>query len=200
MNRIRAGLATMTIGWFAASLPAAQAERLPVRNCIWCHGTLAQGYTPAPQLAGQRPQYVENQIAAFRTHARDNPLSRQYMWNAVENLDAGAAHDLAAYFSTLPAKAAGDGKRELVAAGLTIYRDGMPDLNIAACVVCHGPNAEGVRQIPRLGGLAYSYLKRRLEQWAEGYHSAAGPPMPNIAGKLSANQIDALASYLSFVK
>lgn len=190
----------MTIGWFAASLPAAQAERLPVRNCTWCHGTLAQGYTPAPQLAGQRPQYVENQIAAFRTHARDNPLSRQYMWNAVENLDAGAARDLAAYFSTLPPKAAGDGKRELVAAGLTIYQDGMPDLNVAACVVCHGPNAEGVRQIPRLGGLAYSYLKRRLEQWAEGYHTAAGPPMPNIAGKLSANQIDALASYLSFVK
>jgi hypothetical protein len=43
-------------------------------------------------------------------------------------------------------------------------------------------------------------LKRRLEQWGEGYHAAAGPPMPDIAGKLSPNQIDALASYLSFIK
>jgi cytochrome c553 len=76
----------------------------------------------------------------------------------------------------------------------------MPDANIAACVVCHGPNAEGVRGIPRLGGLAYTYLKGRLEQWGQGFHAAAGPPMPGIASKLSQNQIEALASYLSFVK
>jgi cytochrome c553 len=76
----------------------------------------------------------------------------------------------------------------------------MPDANIVACVVCHGPDAEGVREIPRLGGLAYTYLKRRLEQWGEGYHAAAGPPMPDIAGKLTPSQIEALASYLSFVR
>jgi hypothetical protein len=54
---------------------------------------------------------------------------------------------------------------------------------------CHGPNAEGIRDIPRLGGLSYSYLKRRLEQWGEGYHAAAPPPMPRIAGKLPPNEI-----------
>jgi len=64
----------------------------------------------------------------------------------------------------------------------------------------HGPNAEGVDRIPRLGGLGYSYLKRTLEQWGQGYHANSGPPMPDIAGKLSASQIEALASYLSFVK
>jgi hypothetical protein len=50
-----------------------------------------------------------------------------------------------------------------------------------------------------LGGLAYSYLKRRLEQWGEGFHAAA-EPMPNIANKLSPNEIEALASYLSFIE
>jgi cytochrome c553 len=63
-----------------------------------------------------------------------------------------------------------------------------------------GPKAEGVRDIPRLGGLDYSYLKRRLEQWNQGYHAAAGPPMISIASKLSDDQIEALASYLSYVK
>ena len=33
---------------------------------------------------------------------------------------------------------------ECVALGRTIYQEGMPDDNIVACVVCHGPNAEGV--------------------------------------------------------
>jgi cytochrome c peroxidase len=64
-----------------------------------------------------------------------------------------AARDLAIYYSTLSPKAANDGDRELIAAGRSIYQEGMPDDNIVACVVCHGPNAEGVRQIPRLGGL-----------------------------------------------
>jgi cytochrome c553 len=51
-----------------------------------------------------------------------------------------------------------------------------------------------------LGGLSYDYLKRRLEEWSEGYHAAAEYPMPGIARKLSPNEIEALASYLSFVR
>jgi cytochrome c553 len=196
----RPRMAIFAIGCFAISAMAGHAESPAVRNCTWCHGTSAQGYTPAPRLAGQRSQYLENQLAGFRTHARDNPLSKQYMWDATANLSAQTARDLAAYFSTLPPKAASDGDMELVATGRTIYQQGMPDANIVACVVCHGPNAEGVGQIPRLGGLAYSYLKRTLEQWGQGYHVASGPPMPDIASKLSLNQIEALASYLSFVK
>jgi cytochrome c553 len=200
MTSTRPSIAVFAIGCFVVSAMACHAESPAVKNCTWCHGTSAQGYTPAPRLAGQRSQYLENQLAGFRTHARDNPLSQQYMWGATANLSAQTARDLATYFSTLPPKAAGDGDMELVATGRAIYQVGMPDANIVACVVCHGPNAEGVGQIPRLGGLAYSYLKRTLEQWGQGYHTASGPPMPGIASKLSSNQIEALASYLSFVK
>lgn len=176
------------------------AESLAVRNCTWCHGASAQGYTPAPRLAGQRPQYIENQLMNFGEHTRDNPFSKMYMWGAAENLSPVTAHDLAFYFSTLSAKPANDGDLGLEAKGRSIYQLGMPDSNIAACVVCHGPNAEGVGEIPRLGGLAYAYLKRRLEQWGEGYHATAKLPMPRIASKLAPDQIDALASYLSFVQ
>jgi cytochrome c553 len=122
------------------------------------------------------------------------------MWGAAASLSPQAVHNLAIYFASLSARAANDGDRELAATGRSIYQEGVPDSNIAACIACHGPNAEGVSEIPRLGGLAYSYLKRRLDQWGEGYHAAAGPPMPRIASRLSPNQIEALASYLSFVK
>jgi cytochrome c553 len=178
----------------------AHAENLAVRNCTWCHGGSASGYPPAPALAAQRPQYVAKQLANFRTHTRDNPFSRQYMWGAARNLDADSVRNLALYFASLPPRAANDGVPNLVGTGQTIYQEGMPEANIVACVVCHGPRAEGVRDIPRLGGLDYSYLKRRLEQWNQGYHAAAGPPMISIASKLSDEQIEALASYLSFVR
>ncbi len=196
-KRIAAAIA-VALG-LAASSPA-HAESQAVRNCTWCHGSAAQGYTPAPRLAGQRAAYVEKQLADFARRLRDNPFSKQYMWAAAAHLGPQTSRDLALYFSMLPPKAANDGDRENVALGRTIYQEGMPGDNIVACVVCHGPSAEGVGAIPRLGGLEYAYLKRRLAQWGQGYHLAAGPPMPHIASNLSPDQIDALASYLSFIK
>lgn len=171
-----------------------------VRNCTWCHGAGGQGYTVAPRLAGQRSDYLESQIRSFREHTRDNPFSRQYMWGAVAALAPQDARDLAAYFASVPAKPANDGDGRLVAQGKTIYLEGIPEANVASCYACHGPNAEGVREIPRLGGLAYVYLKTRLEQWGQGYHSGMGTPMPVVARSLGPREIEALASYLSFVR
>lgn len=198
MKLIKSKIAILAIVSSAAG-PLLADEGVRVRNCTWCHGTSAQGFATAPRLAGQRDEYTENQLLSFKEHIRDNPYSAQYMWGAAANLSPQAAHDLATYFSTLPPEAANDGDRGLVALGRTIYEQGIPDSNIVSCLVCHGPNAEGVREIPRLGGLSYSYLKRRLEQWGEGFHAAA-EPMPRIASKLSPNEIEALASYLSFVE
>ena len=101
-----------------------------------------------------------------------------YMWGAAANLSRQTVHDLATYFSTLSPKAANDGDRELAADGRTIYQEGCRTPILWPASLCHGPNAEGVGEIPRLGGLAFIYLKRRLEQWGEGFHAAAGPPMP----------------------
>jgi cytochrome c553 len=94
------------------------------------------------------------------------------MWGAAANLSPQMAHYLADYFSTLLPKAADDGFRELAALGASIYQDGIPDSNIVACIACHGPNAD----------------------------TAAKFPMPRIASSLSPDQIEALASYLSFVR
>lgn len=186
----------------ASVLPAlaGDAEPTSVRNCTWCHGASAQGYAPAPRLAGQRPEYTEGQLLSFIKRTRDNPFSRQYMWGAAANLSPSTMHYLAVYFSQELPKAADDGDKELVASGKALFEDGNPAANTVSCAVCHGPNAEGIRDIPRLAGLSYFYLKRKLTEWGEGYHIGARAPMSGIASKLSSNEIEALASYLSFVK
>ncbi|MFB9263292.1 c-type cytochrome [Bradyrhizobium erythrophlei] len=89
---------------------------------------------------------------------------------------------------------------DLAARGRAIYMDGIPEANIASCYACHGPSCEGVRDIPRFGGLAYTYLKPRLEQWGQGYQTGVGTPVPIVARSLGPAEIEALASYLSFVK
>jgi cytochrome c553 len=156
----------------AVTVPAGDFAPAGVRNCTWCHGTSGHGYANVPELAGQRHQYIENQLLDFHNHVRDNPFSQQYMWGAAASLNAQTARDLANYFSTLPPKSANDGIPQLSEAGREIYFEGVPELNIVPCAACHGPNAEGIRNIPRLAGLSYAYLKRRLEQWGEGYHAA----------------------------
>ena len=199
----RIGLKVAILAVFASTVSVLSSwagESAAVRNCTWCHGAGAQGYTVAPRLAGQRPQYIESQLRSFHEHTRDNPFSKQYMWGAVAALGQREARDLAIYFASLAPKAANDGDRDLATRGRTIYLEGIPEANIVSCYACHGPNAEGVRDIPRLGGLAYFYLKGRLEQWGQGYHSGVESPMPLVARHLGPDEIEALASYLSFVK
>jgi cytochrome c553 len=178
--------------------PLLAEEDLPVRNCTFCHGPSGQGFMLAPKLAGQRPQYIEKQLGNFIGHVRDNPYSKKYMWNAAANLSPERAREFAAFFAGQQLRPANDGNKDLAAIGKEIFELGIPTENVVACIVCHAPNAEGVRDIPRLGGQSYIYLKRRLDQWNEGYHQAARP-MPQVARSLSADQIEALASYLSFV-
>jgi cytochrome c553 len=201
MKRIGLEIAILAILASTVSTVSSWAgESAAVRNCTWCHGAGAQGYTVAPRLAGQRPQYIMSQIRSFREHSRNNPFSKQYMWSAVAALDPHTARDLANYFATIRPKPANDGDSTLASRGRTIYMDGIPEANIVSCYACHGPNAEGVRDIPRLGGLSYSYLKGRLEQWGQGYHSTPGSPMPMVATHLGPEEVEALTSYLSFVR
>ena len=196
MNSIPIKFAVLAISLVAAA--PLLADELPIGNCTWCHGTSAQGFSVAPRLAGQLPDYVINQLRSFAAQKRDDFLAAKYMWNAAAHVDPTNARDLAAYFSQLTPKAAADGDSALVAEGRAIFENGVPDENIVACQACHGPEGQGIREIPRLGGLSYSYVQHRLEAWSAGYDASAAP-MPKVARSLSANQAAAVASFLSFV-
>jgi cytochrome c553 len=192
------------VSFFAAS-PAVYAQTASSgaayasRNCAWCHGNSAQGFAIAPRLAGQHREYILKQLQNFKDKSRNNPYSVRYMSHVSVKVSPEAAADVATYFSTLTPEAANNGDEGRAGKGRAIFEGGIPSGNVAACVFCHGPNAQGVGVIPRLGGQSYNYLKRRLEQWNEGYYQSA-EHMPGVASKLSPDQIEALSSYLSFVK
>ena len=84
-------------------------ETIANRNCVMCHGPSFQGYFVAPRLAGQRPEYVQNQLKNFVAHSRDNPYSQLYMWRAAAKLqtqwgDENGVRAVAAYLATLSRK------------------------------------------------------------------------------------------------
>jgi cytochrome c553 len=172
--------------------------------CKDCHGPAAQGYVgyfPIPRLAGQQPEYLENQLQAFVEHRRTNNV----MFNVAHSLSPSMIAALAASFRELNPAPLGGAPRQKVAEGKRIFEDGAPEANVAACAACHGPNATGVEEIPRLAGQLYPYLVKELINW--GKERGQNPAKPDtsaimspVAHSLTRVQIEAVSAYLSYLK
>ncbi len=169
--------------------------------CKDCHGPSAQGYRgymPIPRLAGQQPQYLENQLRAFIEHRRTNNI----MFNVAHALKPGMVTALAESFHKLNPPPIGGGPRGLVAAGKNIFENGVPDANIAACAACHGPEATGSGEIPRLAGQLYPYVIKELTGWGQERGQIPARPdtsaiMSPVAHSLNKSQIEAVAAFVS---
>jgi len=185
----------------AASSQDVQAK---LSYCKDCHGLSAQGYRgyyPIPRLAGQQPEYLENQLRAFIEHRRTNNI----MFNVAHSLSPSMLAALAADFHALNPPPIGGAPQQLVAIGRKIFQDGMPENNIAACAACHGPDATGIGEIPRLAGQLYPYVIKELTNW--GKERGQNPAKPDIsaimspvAHSLNDGQIEAVAAYVSTLK
>jgi cytochrome c553 len=172
--------------------------------CETCHGLSGEGYHgyfAMPRLAGQQPRYIENQLRAFIERRRSNPV----MFNVAHSLSPSMLAALANHFHALNPPPAGSGPQRLAASGKTIYEEGVPEANIAACFACHGVEARGQDEIPRLAGQLYPYLVKVLTGWEKERGLGAGKSdtsaiMAPTAHNLTQAQIAAVAAYVSHLK
>ena len=175
-----------------------------IEYCKTCHGLSGQGFRgayPMPRLAGQQPEYFENQLRAFIERRRTNPI----MFNVAHVLDSSMIMELAKHFNGLNPKPLGGAPKDLVAMGKTIYQEGVPAANVPPCVSCHGPDAKGDGAFPRLAGQLNGYLVRKLVNWSKERGQDPTKPdtsaiMEPIAHGLTKPQIDAIAAYLSYLE
>jgi cytochrome c553 len=172
-----------------------------IAYCQDCHGPAAQGYRgffPIPRLAGQQPEYLENQLRAFIERRRANSI----MFGVAHVLSPAMIAALAEHFTHLHPRPLGGGPRGLIAAGRKIFEDGVPEANVAACAACHGPGAVGNGQVPRLAGQLYPYLVKELTNWSTERGQNPSKPdtsliMEPVAHSLTRSQVEAVAAYLS---
>jgi cytochrome c553 len=172
-----------------------------LRYCEVCHGASAQGfhgYYPIPRLAGQPPEYMKNQLQAFVEHRRTNNI----MLNVSHALSPAMINALTTDFSQLNPKPVGGAPREHLADGKKIFESGVAEANIPPCAACHGPEAKGNGQFPRLAGQLYDYVVTKLTNWdKERGQNPAQPDtsavMQPIAHSLTQPQIKAVAAYVS---
>ena len=92
----------------------------------------------------------------------------------------------------------------IAAAGKKIYEEGVPDSNIPPCASCHGPQAKGKGEFPRLAGQLYDYIVKKLTNWSKERGQRPEKPdtsaiMEPIAHALTERQIKAVAAYVSYL-
>jgi cytochrome c553 len=172
--------------------------------CETCHGIDGQGFRGAysmPRLAGQQPEYLENQLQAFADRSRINPV----MFDVAHVLSPDMMKHLSADFKALNPKPLGGAPKELVSAGKKIYEEGVAESNIPPCASCHGADAKGNGTIPRLAGQLYEYTSKALANWSKEREQNRSKPgtsaiMAPIAHGLTAEQISAVAAYVSYLE
>ena len=172
--------------------------------CETCHGLSARGFigtNPMPRLAGQQPDYIKNQLQAFIDRRRLNPV----MGNVAHVLSPAMVEALAAHFKDLDPPPYGGAPRYLMSEGEKIYHEGVPNAEVPACDSCHGQDAHGIDQFPRLAGQLNGYVIAKLANWPKERGQDPKNPdnseiMGPIAEKLTKEQIAAVAAYVSDLK
>jgi len=197
-------LATTARAKDADTAVSKQAIEAKIKYCEVCHGSSGQGfqgYYPIPRLAGQQPEYIKNQLEAFDERRRVNPI----MFNVAHVLSPEMQTALATDFNKLNPKPFGGGQKDLVATGKKIFEEGIANTDVPPCAPCHGPEAKGDGQFPRLAGQLPDYVLRKLTNWTKERGQDPAKPdtsaiMEPIAHGLTAPQVKAVAAYLSYLE
>jgi cytochrome c553 len=167
-----------------------------VHVCSSCHGLDGKSVNPTfPRLAGQQKDYLVAQLTAFRDKTRADPHARTYMWGMAARLSDVTIDGVATYFSALPPASGTPGDPKQVAAGKKIFIDGTEAENAHGCMACHGEQAQGQGEIPRLAGQHKEYLQGQLEAFAT--NSRANEIMHEHAMHLTPPDIVAVTTYLA---
>lgn len=166
--------------------------------CAACHGPNGNSAMGEwPKLAGQGSRFVYEQLKAFKTGLRQNPI----MQAQAAPLSEQDMRDIAAYYA-VQKLAPGVASKDAVTVAQPIYRAGDHARGLPACAACHGPQGIGnaAAAYPRIGGQQAPYTAVRLR----AYRELAGRELPEgnvkmmaaVAAKLTDQEIDALSSYV----
>ena len=176
---------------------SAAAGRTKTVTCSACHGVDGNSVTPQwPSLAGQSETYIVRQLQAYRDKLRGDVGMQQF----ASTLSAQDMHDIGAYFASQALQPKG-ADPQLVSLGEEIYRGGIPERGVAACIACHGPEGHGnpMASFPRINGQHSAYLVKTLQEYAAQTRQSdtdKNEMMRNVAGSLLEDEIQALASYV----
>ncbi len=173
----------------------AYAENIAITVCGTCHGTRGNNTNPKfPLLAGQNANYLAAQLKAFHSQTRGDPDAIGYMWGMAGELDDGTISALAAYYTSQKPDVSVAASPATVARGREIYEHGVPAQGVPACSTCHGADAHGMADFPRLAGQHSQYILKQLSSFQSSMRNVA--IMHGVAQNLQLQEMQSVAAYL----
>ncbi|HSW83905.1 MAG TPA: c-type cytochrome, partial [Usitatibacter sp.] len=170
-------------------------EEKAVNLCSTCHGPRGISTSPEfPILAAQRRGYLEAQLEAFRSHTRSEKIAHDFMWGIAGGLDDKMIGAVAGFYAAQPPAPGRPSDPALVAKGKQLFDQGVADRGIPACASCHGPDATGLADFPRLAGQHAKYVVKQLEYIQSLVRSA--PVMHGIIKDITPDEMRAVAAYV----
>jgi cytochrome c553 len=184
---------------FAVNAGDIEAGKTKSAVCAACHGTDGNSTNAAwPSLAGQHASYIYKQLTDFKAGRRNNAS----MTGMVALLNDEDMKNLAAFYESQQPKAmAFDGDR--IETGESIYRGGITETKVAACMGCHAPSGEGNGPAgwPSLKGQHPEYLVTQLQSFKQGTRANdTGKMMRNAVVRMSDEEMKAVAAYIAGIQ
>ena len=182
----------------------AEAGQAKAATCVACHGADGNSIAPNfPNLAGQSEAYLYKQLKDFKEGKRKDAT----MDAMVLPLDDQAMQDVAAFYAGMKLNP-GQADPALVNAGEAIYKGGIAEIGVPACMGCHGPAGNGNpgSGYPQLSSQKAAYTEKQLKDFRTSAQNTSDTPvgrsndpskmMRNAVKRMSDNEIKAVAQYI----
>ena len=168
---------------------AAEAGKKASFFCANCHG--ADGNSSmgeVPNLAGQNPAFLLEQIRKFGSGQRKN----EFMQRLIKVLSDDDRVNIALYYARQNVKAQPPGDPALMSKGYEQFSKN--------CFRCHGEQGRGNEKIARIAGQQPTYLVLTITRYRDHTGERNDPLMATNTAMLKDPDIRALAEYVSRLK
>ena len=183
-------------------------------TCAACHGEQGAGGKKGeyPRIAGQRVNYLENQLRNFRSRARVNiPM---FPYTQERELSDSDIKDIAAYLAgielsnrmpTYTGKEDALTKLQMAERVMIIPRaEGNLEHGAAIyqkqCAACHGKTGKGRGMFPMLVGQYTNYLKRQVDLYLKGDRPHDETGTGGVLNALKEQDIQDILAYLTSIQ
>ena len=209
MKRLTLLSLAVAVSGLAAAQPkadVARGEQIANTVCAACHAADGNsGIAMYPRLAAQNADYIILETHLIKDGKRTTGAAAAMAVDPkVAALTDQDIRDVAAFFQKQQPKAGEANPKENPELGARIFRGGLADKKLPACMSCHGPNGagmpggstakDGIVAYPRLGGQHKAYVVEQLKAYQNGQRT--NPIMVDIAKRMSADEIDAVGNFI----
>lgn len=201
-------LLTLAIAGTAASAAPLQADvakgkEIASKVCLACHGADGNSAVPMyPSVASQHADYIFRQTLDIKEGKRTTGASAS-MAAMIANLSEQDILDVSAFYAKQAGKSGEADPSLNPQLGEKIFRGGLVEKKIPACMSCHSPNGAGMKAggtdvtaYPRLAGQHSDYTLTQLKAYASEQRKSANAMMEDIAKRMSEEEMKAVATYL----